>query len=335
MTGPNDIHDPKVSGDPGRDPDLALPNDAHGDHAPRYDEATGQYTTGHSWDGIEELNTPMPRWWLGIFYATIVFGIGYAIAMPSIPLINSHFEGVLGYSDRKAVATEVAEMKLERALFADRLADADLETITADPDLFRFAMASGQAAFGDNCATCHGAGGQGFKGYPNLNDDVWIWGGTFEDIRNTLIVGIRATHENTRFSLMQGFGKDGMLSQAEIRDVADYLLNFTGRGIDPEAQGRGRELFVANCTSCHGDDARGDRSQGAPDLTDAEWLYGGEREEIIETLNIGRQGVMPNWHERLDAETITALAVYVHALGGGEPSVSQDPDPVTPDTIEE
>lgn len=304
----------------------------------RYDEPTGQYTTGHSWDGIEELNTPMPRWWLGIFYLSIVFAIGYAVAMPSIPLINSHFQGVLGYSDREAVANQVAEMKMERALFAGQLAEADLETITADPELFRFAMASGKSAFGDNCATCHGAGGQGFKGYPNLNDDVWVWGGTFEDIRNTLVVGIRASHEDTQINLMQAYGDDGLLTPEEIRDITDYLLNFTGRGIDPKAQVRGRELFVQNCVSCHGDDAKGDRSQGAPNLTDAEWLYGGERADIIETLQVGRQGVMPNWNERLDPETITALAVYVHALGGGEPTIrtnSSETVPVTPDTPED
>jgi len=307
-------------------------------HEQRYDEPTGQYTTGHSWDGIEELNTPMPRWWLGLFYITILFAIGYAVAMPSIPLVNSYFQGVIGYSDREAVATEVAEMKLERALFAERLSNANLETITADPELFRFAMASGRSAFGDNCATCHGAGGQGFKGYPNLNDDVWIWGGTFEDIRNTLVVGIRASHEDTRMNLMQAYGNDGLLNRDEMRDIADYLLNFTGRGIDPEAQQRGSELFAQNCVSCHGADAKGDRIQGAPNLTDAEWLYGGERDDILETLQVGRQGVMPNWHERLDPETITALAVYVHALGGGEPSVvadSEAAETVTPDTPEE
>lgn len=287
---------------------------------PRFDEPTGQYTTGHSWDGIEELNTPMPRWWLGMFYASIIIAIIYAIMMPSIPLINSHFKGVLGHSDRSAVANDIVTMQIERAEFADRLAGADLEGITQDPELFRFAMAAGKSAFGDNCATCHGAGGQGFKGYPNLNDDIWIWGGSFDDIRHTLEVGIRSSHDNTRFNLMQAYGRDDLLTRAEIKDVADYLLSFTDRSDDVEAAMRGRQLFTSNCASCHGDDAKGDRSQGAPNLTDNEWLYGGERADIIETLNNGRQGVMPNWNERLDSEMITALAVYVHALGGGEAS---------------
>ena len=163
--------------------------------------------------------------------------------------------------------------------------------------------------------------GQGFKGYPNLNDDVWLWGGTFEDIHYTLEVGIRSEHFDTRFNLMQAFGEDGLLTRAEINDLADYLLSFSGRSDNAEAMANGQDLFAPNCASCHGDDAMGDRSQGAPDLTDAVWLYGGERADIVESLYSGRQGVMPNWNERLDPEIITALAVYVHALGGGEPSV--------------
>lgn len=289
-------------------------------HEPRYDEATGQYTTGHSWDGIEELNTPMPRWWLGIFYASIVIGLVYAVLMPSIPLVNSHFKGLLGHSDRQAVALDLASMRAERAQFADKLTGADLNDITGDPELFRFAMAAGKSAFGDNCATCHGAGGQGFKGYPNLNDDIWIWGGSFEDIRHTLEVGIRASHDDTRLNLMQAYGRDELLTRDEIKDLTEYLLAFTDRSENPEAAARGVSLFAENCASCHGADAKGDRSQGAPDLTDVEWLYGGERADILESLNNGRQGVMPNWNERLDPEMITALAVYVHALGGGETS---------------
>ncbi|GLQ22377.1 Cbb3-type cytochrome c oxidase subunit CcoP [Algimonas ampicilliniresistens] len=295
--------------------------DVTDDGAPRYDEPTGQYTTGHSWDGIEELNTPMPRWWLGIFYASIVFAIGYAVLMPSIPLINSHFEGLLGHSDRGEVAADLVEMRSERAVFADRLSGTGIDDITADPELFRFSMAAGKSAFGDNCATCHGTGGQGFKGYPNLNDDVWIWGGTFEDIRHTLEVGIRAAHDDTRFNIMQGFGQDGFLTRDEINDLADYILAFSGLEVDAEVQQRGQTLFADNCASCHGEDAKGDRSQGAPDLTDADWLYGGERADIQTSIYSGRQGVMPNWNERLDPEIITALAVYVHALGGGEPSL--------------
>lgn len=295
-------------------------SDIDANQGPRFDEPTGQYTTGHSWDGIEELNTPMPRWWLGIFYASIVIALIYALMMPSIPLINSHFKGLLGHSDRAAVALDMVDMRTGRAQFSDKLTGADLDGITGDPELFRFAMAAGKSAFGDNCATCHGSGAQGFKGYPNLNDDIWIWGGSFEEIRHTLEVGIRATHEDTQFGLMQAFGRDDLLTRDEIRDLTEYLLAFTDRSENPEAVTRGVSLFADNCASCHGADAKGDRTQGAPNLTDVEWLYGGGRADIIETLNNGRQGVMPNWNERLSPDTITALAVYVHALGGGEPS---------------
>jgi len=306
----------------------------------RYDEATGQYTTGHSWDGIEELNTPMPRWWLGIFYLSILFGVVYMLLMPAIPLLNGYTSGLLGKSDRAAVAEDMVALQESRFEFASQLVDADLETIQSDPALFRFAMASGKSAFGDNCATCHGAGGQGFKGYPNLNDDVWLWGGSFKDIRHTLEVGIRSTHEDTRMNLMSGYGRDGFLSREEINDVIDYIQSFQPKAtnkndedrdadyqLSSEAVQRGGVIFQDTCASCHGKDAKGDRSQGAPNLTDNVWLYGGTQEVLFETLWNGRQGVMPNWNKRLDPSTVTALAVYVHGLGGGEASPQTEPRP--------
>jgi len=259
----------------------------------------------------------MPRWWLWTFYASIVIAIGYAVAMPSIPLINSHFKGVLGLSDRALVIEAVDEMRTERSVFATRLNGASLEEIQADSELFRFAMAAGKSAFGDNCATCHGSGAQGFKGYPNLNDDIWIWGGTYEDILETLIVGIRASHDDTRMNLMQAYGRDELLTSEQIDDLTEYLLSFSGREHDAASKTRGKVLFAQQCVSCHGDNAMGDQSQGAPNLTDNEWLYGGDAEDIVQTLYGGRQGVMPNWNERLSPETIAALAVYVHSLGGG------------------
>lgn len=295
----------------------------------RYDEATGQYTTGHKWDGIEELNTPMPRWWLGIFYASIAFAIVYVILMPAIPLLNGYTTGLLGKSDRAEVAQSLEVMRGDRSEYAAKLEGASLETIAADPELFRFAMAAGKSAFGDNCATCHGSGGQGFKGYPNLNDDVWIWGGTFDDILLTLQVGIRAAHEDTRTNLMSAYGRDGFLTREEIYDVVDYLASYqkhedAEHDVSAETIAKGRAHFEENCTSCHGNDAKGDQTQGAPDLTDTDWLYGGTRQDIFDTLWGGRQGVMPNWDERLDPSTVTALAVYVHSFGGGEAT----PDPI-------
>lgn len=300
---------------------------------PIIDEISGTETTGHEWDGIEELNTPMPRWWLWTFYASIVIAIAYSIAMPSIPLINSHFKGALGLSDRALVIEAVQEMRTERSVFATKLNGASLDNIQADPDLFRFALAAGKSAFGDNCATCHGSGAQGFKGYPNLNDDIWIWGGTYEDIVHTLTVGIRANHEDTQTNLMQAFGRDELLETVQIEDLTEYLLSFSGRQQDASAANRGKTLFAGQCASCHGENAKGDQSQGAPNLTDNEWLYGGEPEDIVQTLYSGRQGVMPNWNERLEPETIAALAVYVHSLGGGvdTPKLDLDMQPVMED----
>ena len=291
----------------------------------KIDDHSGTETTGHEWDGIEELNTPMPRWWLWIFYATIVWAVIYAVLMPSIPLLNSHFKGVLGHSDRAAVATEMDELAAGRFEMSQRLTDASLETIQADPDLFRFAMAAGKSSFGNNCATCHGSGGQGFKGYPNLNDDIWLWGGTFEAIRHTLDVGIRAEHADTQMSLMQAYGRDELLTKDQIDDLTQYVLNLSGKATDREAASRANALFQAQCSSCHGANGRGDQSQGAPNLTDNDWLYGGSEEDIQTTLFYGRAGVMPHWNERLSPEVITALAVYVHSLGGGEATPRSGP----------
>lgn len=283
-------------------------------HEPKIDEISGTETTGHEWDGIEELNTPMPRWWLWMFYACIIWAIIYAILMPSLPF----FKGTLGYSDRAAVATAVDELEAARVDTFSRLSDASLREIQNDAELFRFAMAAGKSAFGDNCATCHGSGAQGFKGYPNLNDDVWLWGGTFDDIRQTLTVGIRATHDDTRYNIMEAYGKNEFLTTDQVSDVTDYVMFVSGQQGNNQAAQRGAMIFRNQCASCHGDTAQGDQSQGAPNLTDQEWLFGGDRDTVYESIYYGRQGVMPNWNERLSPEMITALAVYVHALGGGE-----------------
>lgn len=286
----------------------------------KIDEISGTETTGHEWDGIEELNTPMPRWWLYIFYASIVWSIIYVILMPAIPGlpgVGDHTKGVLGKSDRADVIADLASLNESRSGMMSRLTNASLEDVQADEQLFTYALAAGKSAFGDNCATCHGSGAQGFKGYPNLNDDVWLWGGTFEDIRTTLNVGIRSTHEDTRLSLMQAYG-NGFLTPEEIDDLVQHVLVLSGQDADRDAAIRGEVLYDIHCTSCHGDEGKGDQTQGAPNLTDAVWLYGGEAADIQQTLTYGRQGVMPHWDERLSPEMITALAVYVHALGGGE-----------------
>jgi cytochrome c oxidase cbb3-type subunit 3 len=287
------------------------------------DEISGTETTGHEWDGIEELNTPMPRWWLWIFYATIVWAIVYAVVMPALPALpgmQGYTKGVINYSDRNEVTKAVDAMRADRAVFGEQLENVQIEDLQSEDnaELFRFAMAAGKSAFGDNCATCHGSGAQGFKGYPNLNDDVWLWGGSFDDIRQTITYGIRTTHEDTRLSLMTAYGRDEILTRAEIDDLTQYVLNYSNRATDPVGVERGAILFADNCSSCHGDAGKGLREFGAPDLTDQEWLYGSDTLDIYNTIYFGRQGVMPNWNQRLSPAMISALSVYVHSLGGGE-----------------
>jgi cytochrome c oxidase cbb3-type subunit 3 len=283
------------------------------------DSVTGTPTTGHVWDGIRELNTPLPRWWLWIFYVTIVWSIGYWIVYPSWPLVSSYTQGVSGWHSREAVVRELAALKAVRGPLMDKLAASSLEEIAADPLLLDFARAQGRTAFGDNCAPCHGTGAGGNKEYPNLNDDDWLWGGKLEDIATTIRFGIRSAHPKTRVGSMPAFGRDGMLKRPQIESAADYVRSLNGLPVDAKADlAQGKAVFAESCATCHGDDAKGKRELGAPNLTDAIWLYGSERAAIIDGLWFGRGGAMPAWADRLDDTTVKALAVYVHTLGGGE-----------------
>ena len=282
------------------------------------DKVSGTQTTGHEWDGIKELDTPMPRWWLGIFYATIVWAIGYWIVYPAWPGIASYTHGLLDHSQRDEVMANVAALKAARAGREQMLAKASLADIQKDPDLLQFAMAEGKAAFGDNCVPCHGAGGQGAHGYPNLNDDVWLWGGKLTDIEHTITVGVRSTGADTRQSQMPAFGRDGILKPGQIDDLAEYVVHLSGRPADARAVRRATPLFADNCASCHGAAGKGNRTFGAPNLTDNEWEYGSAREDIRDQIWNGHGGVMPTWAGRLSPAEIKALAVYVHNLGGGE-----------------
>ena len=281
------------------------------------DALSGVETTGHEWDGIRELDNPLPAWWKWIFYATVVWAIGYWIAMPAWPLLDSYTTGVLGHSQRARVAEEMAAVKAAQGVYNQRIADATMEQIRTDPELLNFALAAGRSAFAVNCSQCHGSGAQGFVGYPNLNDDVWLWGGGLEDIRHTIAVGIRSSHPETRFNQMPAFLKDGLLSAPEVRDVAQYVLSLSGGATDPAAAVRGKPIFAEQCVACHGEQAKGSTELGAPDLTDAVWLYGGNLAAVTATVANSRNGVMPTWEAKLDKATIKYLAVYVHSLGGG------------------
>jgi cytochrome c oxidase cbb3-type subunit 3 len=287
------------------------------------DEASGVETTGHTWDGIKELNNPLPRWWLFVFYGTIIWAVIYMIFMPAIPALPgtgmTNTLGLRGHSDRALVAEDMAKLHAERAAAASQLATASLDEIETNLSIQQFALAMGESAFGDNCATCHGSGGRGAKGYPMLADDIWLWDGTLDGIEATIRHGIRHMEDpDTRLSAMPAFGRDGLLSRTEIDDLVQYVLSVSGRSANAAAVSRAAPLFAQQCSSCHGMDAKGSRQLGAPNLTDNEWLFGGEPRDIQQTIYNARNAHMPAWQGRLDDTTIKALAVYVHSLGGGE-----------------
>lgn len=281
------------------------------------DAHSGTVTTGHTWDGIKELNTPLPRWWVWLLYATIIWSVGYWIVYPAWPLVSGYTAGLFGYSSRADVTMQLAALNKLRGDNSAKLQSASLEEIEKTPALLAFARAQGKAAFGDNCAPCHGTGATGAKGYPNLNDDDWLWGGKLDQLEQTIQFGIRSGHAQTRDSVMPAFGRDGTLKREEIVDVAAYARSLSGLKSTKGDVAKGKELFAANCAVCHGEDGKGNQELGAPNLTDAIWLNGSDEAVVIEFINNPRQGVMPAWAGRLDAVTIKALAVYVHTLGGG------------------
>jgi cytochrome c oxidase cbb3-type subunit 3 len=289
------------------------------DDKPKVDPVTGYNTTGHEWDGLTELNHPLPRWWLWTFYATIIWAIGYWIVYPAWPMITSYTGGFLGWHSRTAVAEELAALQASRGPMVAKLTDTPLTEVQADPALFDFTLAYGRVAFQDNCAPCHGAGGGGAVGYPNLIDDDWLWGGTTEEIAHTITYGIRNDNPESHFGDMPAFGRDGILSNTEIWNVAQYVRSLSGldvpAGADLEA---GAELFQVNCVACHGENAEGNREFGAPSLVDAVWLYGSGTDDVFNTIANARNSAMPAWGERLDPTTVKALTFYVHSLGGGE-----------------
>jgi cytochrome c oxidase cbb3-type subunit 3 len=285
------------------------------------DDFSGTETTGHSWDGIKELNTPLPRWWLWTFYATLIWGLAYTLAYPAWPLISSATKGVLGYSTRGAVEQSISDARAAQSDKISRIAELPLDEIKADEDLLRYAVAGGKSAFLVNCSQCHGSGAAGGTIYPNLNDDDWIWGGTLEAIETTLKHGIRyLLDDETRVSEMPAFGADEILSREEINKTAEHVLALAGLDHDAALAAEGAPLYEENCASCHGETGQGNQELGSPALNDAIWLYGGDRETVISQIGKPKQGVMPGWQSRLDPTTIKQLALYVHGLGGGESS---------------
>ncbi|MFN3936593.1 MAG: cytochrome-c oxidase, cbb3-type subunit III [Gemmobacter sp.] len=276
-------------------------------------------TTGHVWDGIEEYDNPMPRWWLWIFYATIVWALLYTIAYPAWPMLTRATQGVLGYNQRDAVAAEIQRFAAANAPIKERLVQTELTEIANHPELVSFANQAGAAVFRTWCAQCHGAGAAGVQasGYPNLLDDDWLWGGDIENIHLTIAHGIRNTTDpDARWSEMPAFGE--ILSRQEIDEVVQYVRQLSGQDHDAAMAAPGAAIFADNCASCHGEDGEGNIDIGAPALNNAVWLYGGSVEAITHSVRYSRFGVMPSWADRLSEAEIRAVAIYVHGLGGGE-----------------
>ena len=281
------------------------------------DEVSGVETTGHVWDGIRELNNPLPRWWLWTFYATIVFAIIYTILYPAWPLVNRATEGLLGYSSRAEGEASVTAGTASQQKFVDAIRSLTVDQIAANDELRAFATAAGAAAFRVNCVQCHGSGAQGGNGYPNLNDDDWLWGGSLETLYQTIAHGIRYEADpETRISEMTPFAD--MLQRDQIAQVAAYVVSLSGTPRDPSLVPAGKEIYAQNCASCHGEDGKGNRELGAPNLTDAIWLFGSGEEAVAHQVRTPRNGVMPAWGARLGDTTVKELTLFVHSLGGGE-----------------
>jgi len=283
------------------------------------DPLTGTPTTGHDWDGIHELNTPLPRWWLWTFYACIVWAVGYWVVYPAWPLLTNSTQGTFGWHARSAVETDLNELKTLRGPMMVKLTNASVADIVKDQQLSDFARAQGRVAFADNCAPCHGAGGGGAKGYPSLLDDDWLWGGKLADIENTIRHGARSGDPKDHEGNMPAFGREGILKAPEISAVADFVRSLSALPTEKGADlALGKKVFADNCAVCHGPEGKGNREVGAPNLTDKIWLYGPDKETIMQGVQNGRGGTMPAWQGRLSDPTIKALVVYVYSFGGGE-----------------
>jgi cytochrome c oxidase cbb3-type subunit 3 len=282
------------------------------------DAVTGTETTGHEWDGLKELNTPLPRWWLYTFYVCIGWAAALMLLYPSVPGLHSYWHGLLGYSSRAAAMEGVKEIDARHAVPLAQIGETPIDDVVKNPKLLETAMESGRITFANNCAPCHGQNGTGRVGYPALGDDVWLWGGKLTDIQTTITHGIRSADAAARQSQMPSFGTENILTAAQIQQVADYIgvwWGVTPAGTDTTA---GAKLFTDNCAACHGDKGQGGRDFGAPPLNAHVHLYGGTHDAIVAQVTHPRSGIMPNWNARLDLATIKSVAIYVHSLGGGE-----------------
>ena len=280
------------------------------------DAVTGHVTTGHEWDGLQELNRPLPKWWIYVFAASVVWAVGFCLLYPSMPGITGYFHGIVGYSQRDTVDSDVAAVMQQRAGAMDKIKALSFADIRKDPQLLSVAQTAGRITFAENCQPCHGAGGGGNPGFPTLAAGNWLWGGKLQDIQQTVTFGIRSGLDDARNSQMPRFGADGILKPAEIQAVADYVASLYGLPVTGATDGK--RLFAENCAVCHGDAGQGNREVGGPRLAARTHLHGDDRAAIVAQIINPRMGVMPNWNTRLDLAKIKSVTLYVHSLGGGE-----------------
>jgi cytochrome c oxidase cbb3-type subunit 3 len=286
------------------------------------DRVSGVETTGHEWDGLKELNNPAPRWWLWVFLVCCIWAVGYWIVYPAWPTLSGHTEGKFGWTQHRQLKESQGEITARRAAYLGRMKGMSLADIRHSPELYEFARAGGAVSFKENCAACHGTGAQGndVRGYPNLNDDDWLWGGDLDAIYKTIRVGVNSGHDEQRGTQMPSFGRDGLLTPAQIDDVTQYVTELHKGDAAPvtEPRTRGAAVFADNCAACHGKSGEGSIEMGAPRLNDEIWLWGGDAASVHNTVTNAHLGVMPTWENRLDDDTVKMLAIYVHSLGGGK-----------------
>ena len=284
---------------------------------PEIDAATGVPTTGHEWDGVKELDNPLPKWWVMTYFVTIAVSIVYVFLYPSFPTGTGYLKGSLGHTERISVEEKLSEARAAQSQWLDQLTAVPLEEISGNAELLTFARQGGQAAFNTNCAGCHGVGGGGQLGkYPVLADDDWIWGGDLEAIHATVSYGIRSDHDEARVSEMPAFGADEILSAEEIDALADFTLALAEGTADFGSDAG--VSYLENCAACHGEQGEGVADLGGPKLNDFVWLYGDSKEAIVAQISRPQLGVMPAFGPRLDEATVRMLSVYVHSLGGGQ-----------------
>ena len=278
------------------------------------DGYTGYLTTGHEWNGLKELNTPVPRVLYFFLTLALLFSVGYWVLMPAWPLGVAYTKGLLGIDQRALVSASLQDAALERSVWSMRIETEDLAKIQSDPKLMSVVRETGSTLFGNNCAACHGVDAKGGPGFPNLTTNSWLWGGKPEDIFNTIRVGVNSTHPDTHVSQMPAFGRDQMIARQDVLKVASFVYSLShpdAKDIDPARIDAGKAIFAANCVACHGPDAKGNPEVGAPNLTDRFWIYGGDFETIDTTVWGGRQGHMPTWEDRLSKLDRKILTLYL------------------------